>query len=117
MAKVDEIMKALDCTREEALQVIEDDKAIDKGEKLFELTAEQKKNAKKATITTGKIEKKSSNRGKKAKDEEKISIIADLYQYLLTKEYENVEIVNENRQISFKFGENAYELTLTKKRK
>ena len=40
-------MKTLDLTREQALQVIEDDKRIDKGEKLFELTDEQKANAKK----------------------------------------------------------------------
>ena len=35
--QVEKLMKALGISEEEALQVIEDDKAIDKGEKLFEL--------------------------------------------------------------------------------
>ena len=46
--QVENLMKALDITEEEALQVIADDKAIDKGEKLFELSAEQEKASKKA---------------------------------------------------------------------
>jgi hypothetical protein len=46
---VEKLMKNLGISREEALQVIADDKAIDKGEKLFELSAEQKKAAKQAT--------------------------------------------------------------------
>ena len=41
-------MKILGITREEAIQLIEDDRRIDKGEKLFELTAEQKQASKKA---------------------------------------------------------------------
>ena len=32
------IMKNLECSREEAIQVIKDDEAIDKGEKMFELS-------------------------------------------------------------------------------
>ena len=37
-----QLMTALKISREEALQVLEDDKRIDRGEKLFELTDEQK---------------------------------------------------------------------------
>ena len=47
--RVEEIMRLLKCTEEEAKSVIEADKAIDKGEKLFELTDEQKANVKKVT--------------------------------------------------------------------
>ena len=46
-----EYMKTLDLSRDEAIQLIMDDKAIDKGEKLFELSTEQKKVAKKYTMT------------------------------------------------------------------
>ena len=45
MSRVNELMILLQCSEEEALQVIEDDKRIDRGEDLFPLTAEQKKNA------------------------------------------------------------------------
>ena len=47
MEKVKKIMRLLDCTEEEAKSVIESDKQIDKGEKLYELTADQKKAEKK----------------------------------------------------------------------
>lgn len=47
MSKVQEIMELLGCDEETAKQVIADDERIDKGEKLFEQTAEQKANSKK----------------------------------------------------------------------
>ncbi len=40
--QVEKLMRLLNISEEEALQVIADDKAIDKGEKLFEQTKEQK---------------------------------------------------------------------------
>ena len=46
MTQVEKLMKTLDLTEEEALQLIADDKAIDKGEKLFELSQEQKQTEK-----------------------------------------------------------------------
>jgi hypothetical protein len=49
--RVAEIMRLLKCSEEEAKSVIESDRRIDKGEKLFELTEEQKAVAKKATNT------------------------------------------------------------------
>ena len=45
--KVQEMMRLLGCDEETAKQVIADDERIDKGEKLFEQTAEQKANSKK----------------------------------------------------------------------
>ena len=45
--QVEKLMRLLDISEEEALQVIADDKAIDKGEKLFEQTKEQKAVSKK----------------------------------------------------------------------
>ena len=47
MEQVQEIMKLLGCDEETAKQVLADDERIDKGEKLFEQTAEQKANSKK----------------------------------------------------------------------
>lgn len=40
------IMEGLHCSREEAIEVLQDDEAIDHGENLFELTPEQKKQVK-----------------------------------------------------------------------
>lgn len=112
---VEKLMKNLGCSQAEALDIIACDKAIDKGERLFELTDKQKKNAKKmcATGTKAKTEKVVKNH---KKDAEKAEIISELAQFL-TEKVENLEILNAERQISFKIGENSYELTLIKKRK
>ena len=46
--RIDQIVDLLGCSIEEAKQVIADDKAIDKGERMsFDLTPEQEKRAKK----------------------------------------------------------------------
>lgn len=47
MSQVEKIMRLLECSKEEAENIIASDKAIDKGEKLFELNQEQKKAEKK----------------------------------------------------------------------
>lgn len=119
-AKVVELMALLDCTEEEALQVIADDKAIDKGEKMaFDLTKEQEKiarsYAKTSTHTiTQKVERKRKENPTKA------GIIKELANFL-SKDSENavvnVEITNKERQIAFKIGDASYELTLIQKRK
>ena len=46
--KVFESMIALGCSEEEAFEVIESDRRIDKGEKIFDLDPELEKGAKKA---------------------------------------------------------------------
>jgi site-specific recombinase XerD len=47
------------------------------------------------------------------KDEEKVKIIKEIYNFLLTKGYKDVTIVNEQREV--KFNEN-FSITLTKHR-
>ena len=50
----------------------------------------------------------------------KANIIAELARFLLqnaTFEPENVEIANKERQITFKIGDTAFDLTLVQKRK
>ena len=48
MDKIQKMMTLLDISKEEAKQLVEDDKKIDRGEKLFELSPEQEKASKKA---------------------------------------------------------------------
>ena len=113
--RIAKLMKSLGCSREEALQVIEDDKRIDKGEKLFELSAEQKKVAKESCATGTKkrnVYKFDSAKSKK-KDAEKEEFIAKLHE-IVAQFTENCEIANANREITFNLGENEYSLVLTK---
>ena len=120
-------MRVLDVSAEEADEILKADKAIDRGERVpFDLSPEQEKLAKKfANVDTKKRKKPTvynlDARGKARKENPtKASIIAELAKFL-TENSENacemVEITNKERQIAFKIGENAYELTLVQKRK
>lgn len=121
------IMRILDVSAEEADEILKTDKAIDRGERVpFDLSPEQEKMAKKfANVDTKKRKKPTvynlDARGKARKENPtKASIIAELAKFLIENSEnacEMVEITNKERQIAFKIGENAYELTLVQKRK
>ena len=115
-------MKVLDIPESEAIQLVMDDKAVDKGEKLFELSAEQKKVAKKyaGTGTKKRTVYKFDTAKKKKENPVKQKIITEIERFLNENSEicaENVQIVNAERQIFFQIGENDYELTLVQKRK
>ena len=117
------LMKALGCTAEEADDIIATDKLIDQGKRSpYDLDPEKEKMAKKfANAGTRKAPTayKFSKRERKS-NPTKAGIIAELATFLQENSEnacENVEITNKERQIAFKIGENAYELTLVQKRK
>jgi len=121
LTQKEKIMQNLGLTSEEADQLLADDKAIDKGEKMpFDLTAEQQKVAKTFTVSTTKTKKAPTVykfERKKIENVPKAEIIAKIEQLLTENGYENVKILNKERQIAFTNGENAFEITLTQKRK
>lgn len=115
-------MKALGIPEAEAIQLVIDDKSVDRGEKLFELSAEQKKVAKKyAGIGTKKRTVYKFDTAKKKKENPvKQNIITEIERFLNENSEicaENVQIINAERQIFFQIGSNDYELTLVQKRK
>ena len=116
--QVQRIMRCLKCSEEEALDIIESDKAIDRGERMdFDLTPEKEKEAKKfANVGTRKTEGTKTER-KRKENPTKATIISEIARFLTENGYENVEITNKERQIALKSGENAFELTLVQKRK
>ena len=123
-AKVAEIMRLLDCTEEEAIDVIETDKIIDKGGRTkYDLPIEKEKEIRKLYAVKDRQAKdqETNQRGKvRAENLTKSGIIASLTEFLTengTLNCENVRILNKERQIAFKCGENDYELTLVQKRK
>lgn len=93
--------------------------SVEDVEKAQTLTAEQKKAVKQATITTSeeKVEKKAKRERKPPENPEKEALIQFFFHSLANAEYENVEITNKTREITFKKGENSYKLTLTAARK
>ena len=116
--RVAELMAQLKCTKEEALEIIECDKAIDRGERVyFDLSPEAEKQAKKYANTGTRQTNGQKTERKRKENPTKATIIAEISDFLTEKGYEMVEITNKERQIAFKVGENAYELTLVQKRK
>lgn len=124
--EITKLMSKLDCTREEALDIIATDKEINRGKDPFPLDAEQKKVVQKMLRTTGTrktknptIYKFEDGRQRKA-NPQKEAIISELAQLLnesSQNDYTNIEITNKNRQIAFSIGEKSFELTLVEKRK
>ena len=120
---IEKHIKLLGCTREEAIDIIETDKIIDKGGRTqYDLSEEEEKIAMKISgIKDRKAKSENNMRGKvRAENPTKSGIIAEIAEYLTENcgfATENVIITNKERQIAFKIGENDYEITLVQKRK
>lgn len=122
MALADEmiktLMKKLDCDEETAKDVIECDKRIDKGEKLFELPEELEKGAKKARNAGNcKGYTKPTNREKKV-DEDKRELIYIIKNALINPlcgnlPVENLEIANPEREMTFTHNGKKYKIVLS----
>lgn len=116
--QIEKLMKLLKISEEEAIQLVADDKAIDRGERMsFDLSKEQEKQAKKYANVGEKTKKTERKAPVRKENATKSTIIAEISVFLAEKGYEMVEITNKERQIAFKVGENDYELTLVQKRK
>lgn len=118
-AEVENLMKLLDITEEEALEMIEDDKRIDKGEKLFELSAEQKKVAKKMKNSTRAVDAYGKTRTRERKENPTKRMVIELLVECLRNsgEVDNIDVENAEKIINFTIGENTYKLDLIQRRK
>ena len=120
MALADEmiatLMAKLDITEEEARQVLEDDKRIDKGEKLFELSAEQEKASKQARQadrkpTVYKLDNTNGKRNKKA-DTDKATLLNALFTAILPM-CDTYEVTNGEREFCFTYHGRKFKVVLS----
>lgn len=108
---VEKLMKNLGISREEALQVLADDKAIDKGEKLFELSAEQKQAVKQATRADSKPRQTQTKREPKVdKDKAEIMQVID---DALCDLVDNVENRTNDRELVFTYNGKKFKIVLS----
>lgn len=118
-AQVEKLMKLLDITEAEALDVIEQDKAIDQGKRTyFDLDKDKEKEAKKMANVKTKTVYKFTQRERKP-DEVKEEIISELAKFFENNEIISafeVEITNKSREVAFKCGNDSFSITLTRKR-
>lgn len=116
----EKLASTLKISIEEANQVLETDKRIDRGEKLFELPPELEAGAKKARRADRK--KVETVKRERKPDEDK----RDLIQYLEDKledahhyemDLDNIVMVNPERELEFTYNGIKYRLTLMRPRK
>ena len=111
--RISHLMKALDISREEALNVIQADISIDKGADPFPLTKEQKEAEKKARGTGTRTVYNFQKKERKA-DNDKREILGLLLDRL--DEY-NPQIVNPEREFTFTYNDKKYKIVLSVPRK
>jgi len=114
-------MKILDISREEATQMLEDDKRIDKGEKLFTLTPEQEKASKKARQADRKkrttVYKFDTSKRKKPENKGKQNIVNALTSAVENLGAENLDVTNNEREFFFELDGTKYKVVLSMPRK
>ncbi|MGN1034627.1 MAG: hypothetical protein ACI4PK_03465, partial [Oscillospiraceae bacterium] len=116
----EKIMQILEVSEAEADEIMQCDKAIDRGERVyFDLSPEAEKQAKKlANVTTRKKPTVYNfNKRERKANVTKADIIAFLAEKLTEYGGENLEITNKERMIAFGFNGENYEVTLIQKRK
>lgn len=108
-------MASLGISREEAIQLIADDVAIDKGAKLFSLTPEQEKESKKARQADRKptVYNFDTSKRKRAENTDKRFLIDSLQASLQEVGVNDVEVTNPEREMVFHFNGVKYKIVLS----
>ena len=104
-------MKNLGIGREDAIKLIEDDKEIDRGAKMFELDPELEKGAKKARQAERKVNTTPTKREKKAKPE-KAEICFAMMDGLKSLGVDEFTVNNPEREFVFTHNGTKYKVTL-----
>ena len=112
--KIQKLMKSLNISREEAIELMEEDKAIDRGEKLYELPKELQAGAKKARQADRKKTETKREKKPKPEKEEICSAMMDGLRELGVGEF---EILNAEREFIFHKDGVKYKVTLACPRK
>ena len=122
--RIAELMQTLDLTREEAIELIQEDEKVDKmtvKETESDLTAEQKQAIKKAKGGAKAVDAFGKKRVVERKaDEDKRTLISLLYSTLHSADdpsCENIEVTNPERQIDFNMNGRRFRLILSAPRK
>lgn len=121
--RVSELMKKLDLSHEEALELLAEDTKVDKmdiGKVNNDLSTEQRKVVSKMTRADRKKSDKPRKPAERKPNELKREIIDDLFTFMCTNWPEiakNGNISNIERQIDFDLDGKSFSLTLTEHRK
>lgn len=107
--------KALGLSLPEIVEMFLSDEGVRVDPLVAEMTAKAKSSGVGAKATGERKERKAPVR---KPDEVKRALMSALFDYIASQDgVEGAELVNVERQIAFAFGNDTFELTLTKKRK
>ena len=113
MSKQGEAMRKMGMSEEEIADVLESDKRIDRGEKLFELDPELEKGAKKARQADRKPTVYNFQKRERKANNDKRTIINALDEALCRIADQQTEITNAEREIIFHFNGVKYKVVLS----
>ena len=111
--KIQDLMKNLGCDYETAKQVVLDDERIDKGEKLFEQTAEQKANSKRYRQGDRKPTVYKLDKRERKADADKRQLIALLCASVGEVADNEPTVTNIERQVDFEFRGRKFRVVLS----
>lgn len=121
--KIQTLMENLGITESEALEVLDCDKRIDKGEKLFELSQEQEKASKKARSVArtptvynfSKRERKSDNDKRRIIEYLKNALVNEIHTSLTDVDCLAVEVdvINPERELVFNYNGRKFKIVLS----
>lgn len=121
MATISELMEKLDCTEEEAKDIIETDKAIDRGQRVyFDLSPEEEKAAKKMANVKGHTVYNFTKRERKPNEDKREIIDAIKKGLVLLPETgisTTINVTNAERELEFTYNGKKYKITLSAPRK
>ena len=109
--KIQKLMKSLNISREEAIALMEEDRRIDRGEKLYELDPELEKGAKRARQADRKKSDTPTKRERKPKPE-RAEICSAMMEGLAELGIADFDITNPEREFSFTHNGTKYKVTL-----
>lgn len=117
--QLDKLMKSLDLTKEEAIQMYLEDEGYLDNEEQLELDKKAKENGIMRTIHDAKDvekEKKKTTKPKTVKvSDEKQGLFANILENL-QENYEKVEILKQNKLIQVQIGEKIFKIDLIEQR-
>lgn len=118
-ADIERSMKSLELTKEEAIQMWLEDEGYLENEEQEELERKAKENRITATIhqASAKDPRKKTQKERVRKENPTKEMVIREIAALLPKFAEDIEVLNVGKLISFRIGEEKYEIDLKQKRK
>ena len=113
MKQIKQLMTTLNISEEEALDIIECDKRIDKGEKLFSLSKESEKASKKMRQVAKSPTVYSFSKRERKADNDKRILINHFVNLLKDINAQEITVVNQEREITFSLANKKFKIVLS----